>query len=223
MADERSERSFLDDVPLEILEPVAPEVYALDPNPWAGHRPAPPLVPSPMGPAPYRAGEPLDGRGAWGGAPAGPHVAPAYGAHRAAAPAPAQPAFAPGPQAIGPQVIGPAGAHIAGMPAAGIPAAGLPAPGAALPAAAPRPLSSLALVSLILSVVGFGPIGAVLGTVALREIRRTGESGRELAIAGVAVGIGMTALTALILLMGFGVMLMAAFVPLMLLATGSLG
>jgi hypothetical protein len=47
-----------------------------------------------------------------------------------------------------------------------------------------------AVVSLFASVL-FAPVGIALGIVALRQIKRSGERGRELAIAGVWIGVGI--------------------------------
>ena len=52
---------------------------------------------------------------------------------------------------------------------------------------APR-TNVLAIVSLVVSIIGFTIIGIILGFVALSQIKKTGESGRGLAIAGVIVG-----------------------------------
>lgn len=59
-------------------------------------------------------------------------------------------------------------------------------------AAAP-PQNSMALVSMILSLVGLvswitAPVGAILGHIALKQIRQTGESGEGMAKAGIIVG-----------------------------------
>ncbi|MEF2976881.1 DUF4190 domain-containing protein [Subtercola sp. YIM 133946] len=63
-----------------------------------------------------------------------------------------------------------------------------PAPyGAASGPVAPR-TNVLAIVSLVVSIVGFTIIGIVLGFVALSQIKRTGESGRGLALAGIVIG-----------------------------------
>jgi uncharacterized membrane protein len=53
--------------------------------------------------------------------------------------------------------------------------------------------NSLAVFSLVASVVGLlcgigSIIGIVLGTVSLNQIKRTGQQGRGLAIAGIVVG-----------------------------------
>jgi hypothetical protein len=57
----------------------------------------------------------------------------------------------------------------------------------------------MAVVSLILSLVGLGtgitaPIGAVLGHMARRQIRDTGEDGDGLALTGIIVGWTVTGL-----------------------------
>jgi hypothetical protein len=62
----------------------------------------------------------------------------------------------------------------------------LPAPTTTAPAYAP-PMNTLAILALVLSfVVSIG--GIVCGHLALAQIKRTGESGRELALAGLIVG-----------------------------------
>lgn len=63
---------------------------------------------------------------------------------------------------------------------------------------APRRTNAMALASVICSVAGVLTgvsviAGIVLGHLALGEIRRTGEDGRELAIAGLAIGYGLLA------------------------------
>jgi hypothetical protein len=55
------------------------------------------------------------------------------------------------------------------------------------------PQNSMALTSMILSLVGLAtwitaPIGAILGHVALKQIRETGESGEGMAKTGIIVG-----------------------------------
>ncbi|XTZ14042.1 DUF4190 domain-containing protein [Micromonospora echinospora] len=95
-------------------------------------------------------------------------------------------------------------------PAAGHPPAGYAAPAAypppggypAYPYPPARPTNSLALVSLILSVLGItscitAPIGAILGHVARRQIRERGEDGDGLAKAGIIVGWVLTGLIGL--------------------------
>jgi len=55
-----------------------------------------------------------------------------------------------------------------------------------------------AVVSLFAAVL-FAPVGIALGIVALRQIKRTGERGRELAIAGIWIGVGILIVALLIL------------------------
>ncbi|GGF20063.1 DUF4190 domain-containing protein [Subtercola lobariae] len=63
-----------------------------------------------------------------------------------------------------------------------------PAPyGAAPSPVAPR-TNILAIVSLVVSIVGFTVVGIVIGFIALSQIKRTGEGGRGLAIAGIVIG-----------------------------------
>lgn len=61
-----------------------------------------------------------------------------------------------------------------------------------------------AVVSLFAAVL-FAPVGIALGIVALRQIKRTGERGREIAIAGIWIGVGIL-LFALIIL-GFAALM----------------
>jgi hypothetical protein len=58
-----------------------------------------------------------------------------------------------------------------------------------------RPTNTLAIVSLVLAFV-CAPAGLVLGVVARRQIRRTGEEGAGLALAGIIVGSLWTGLIA---------------------------
>ncbi|MEA9984519.1 MULTISPECIES: DUF4190 domain-containing protein [Subtercola] len=46
----------------------------------------------------------------------------------------------------------------------------------------------LAIVGLVLSIIGFTVIGIILGFVGLNQIKKTGESGRGIAIAAIIVG-----------------------------------
>ena len=48
--------------------------------------------------------------------------------------------------------------------------------------------NGLAIASLILSILGFSIVGAILGHVALSQIKRTNEAGSGLAIAGIILG-----------------------------------
>jgi hypothetical protein len=55
------------------------------------------------------------------------------------------------------------------------------------PPAYGRPTSTLAILALVLAFV-FAPAGLILGIVARKQIRRTGEQGDGLALAGIIVG-----------------------------------
>ena len=48
--------------------------------------------------------------------------------------------------------------------------------------------NGLSIASLILSILGFSIVGAILGHVALSQIKRTNEAGSGLAIAGIILG-----------------------------------
>ena len=51
-----------------------------------------------------------------------------------------------------------------------------------------RPTNVLAIISLIASCVGFTVPGIIMGHIALHQIKRSGEGGHGLALAGVIVG-----------------------------------
>ncbi len=51
----------------------------------------------------------------------------------------------------------------------------------------PRPTNTLAILALVMAFV-VSPVGLVLGIVARRQIRQTGEQGDGLALAGIIVG-----------------------------------
>jgi len=53
---------------------------------------------------------------------------------------------------------------------------------------AAAPTNGLAIASMIMSILGFGPIGAIMGHVARRQIRERGEGGDGLALAGIITG-----------------------------------
>lgn len=83
----------------------------------------------------------------------------------------------------------------------------LPAPASAPPAqpypAAPPRTNVLAIVAVV---TGFmAPVaGIVTGHMALRQIERTGEEGRALAITGLVAGYAFTAFTILFMIVWFG-------------------
>ncbi|WP_341718895.1 DUF4190 domain-containing protein [Micromonospora sp. FIMYZ51] len=68
-----------------------------------------------------------------------------------------------------------------------------------------RQTNSMAIVALVLSLIGIGscitaPIGAIMGHVAMRQIRETGESGEGMAKAAIIVGWILTGLLALVII-----------------------
>jgi hypothetical protein len=68
-------------------------------------------------------------------------------------------------------------------------------------------LNTLAVVSLATAVTGFGAVaGIITGHIALAQLKHSGQSGRGLAIAGLAVGYAGIALG---LLMGIGRVVLA--------------
>ena len=93
-------------------------------------------------------------------------------------------------------------------PGYGVPGYGPPpgygAPGYGPPPGygSPRPTNTLAILALVMAFV-FSPVGLVLGIVARRQIRETGEQGDGLALAGIIVGGLGTALAVLAFLFFF--------------------
>lgn len=57
-----------------------------------------------------------------------------------------------------------------------------------------QPTNGLAIASLIVSILGLGPIGAIMGHIARRQIRERNEQGDGLALAGIIVGWVTTAI-----------------------------
>ncbi len=123
------------------------------------------------------------------------------------------------PPSAPPPWVPPAGPGAPGQPAApyppgpgyappghghpGYPPAGYGPPG--YPPAYGRPTNTMAILALVLAFV-FPPAGLVLGIVARRQIRQTGEDGEGLALAGIIVGGIATAILVLVF-----VFLIAAF------------
>lgn len=58
----------------------------------------------------------------------------------------------------------------------------------------PRPYNTMAILSLVLGITVFPPLGIILGNMAKRQIEENGEQGIELARVGVIVGWVLTAL-----------------------------
>ena len=84
--------------------------------------------------------------------------------------------------------------------------------------APPPPTNTLAIVSLVCSALGLTTgitaiAGVVCGHIALGQISRSGEQGRGLAIAGIAIGYAVIALFALIILGWLFFALLIATVP----------
>jgi hypothetical protein len=53
---------------------------------------------------------------------------------------------------------------------------------------AAQPTNGLAIASMIIAILGFGPIGAIMGHIARRQIQERGEQGDGFALAGIIVG-----------------------------------
>jgi hypothetical protein len=56
------------------------------------------------------------------------------------------------------------------------------------PAVAGARTNVLAIVSLVTSIVGLSLVGVITGHIGLNQIKKTGEEGRGLAIAGLVIG-----------------------------------
>jgi hypothetical protein len=98
-------------------------------------------------------------------------------------------------------------------PYSGYPPAGAPPYPGYPPQYAPgmAPTNPFAIASLIVSLVGFGLIGVILGHVALGQIKRSNgyEQGRGLAIAGLIIGYAQLAII-LLFALGFAILMIAA-------------
>jgi hypothetical protein len=117
----------------------------------------------------------------------------------------APPAPQPGYAQAGPQP-GQGGPYYAGTPhyqGAPYPQAGPYQPGVAYQ----PPFNAYAIVSLVLSVAVFPPLGIYFGYKAKEQIARTGERGIELATVGVIVGWVFTGLAGVLILLWCGMAL----------------
>lgn len=143
-------------------------------------------------------------------APAAEPTAPPAAETAAPATQPAPPAYAPPAAPVySPPAAAPSGAAPVAPPAPGYappPAYGYP------PAQKTNVLSIISMIAAILGIIGILPFigsvaGAIMGHISLGQIKRTGESGRGMALAGVIVG-WIGAGLALI----FGIVLIIAFI-----------
>lgn len=73
---------------------------------------------------------------------------------------------------------------------------GSPAPGPYLPYPVARPTNTMAILALVSSLI-VAPLGIIFGHISLSQIKRSGEDGRGLAIAGTVIGYVGTALAVL--------------------------
>jgi peptidyl-prolyl cis-trans isomerase B (cyclophilin B) len=85
------------------------------------------------------------------------------------------------------------------------------APQPPTPAPGSGDLNDLAVIALIASCIGFSIPGLVMGHIALRQIKRTGETGHGFALAAVIVGYVLTVLVLLAVVV-FIVFMIAVFV-----------
>ena len=114
---------------------------------------------------------------------------------------PAYPSYPPGypPAGYAPAVYPPAGYSPGGYPPPGYPAPGYPA--ASYPPA-PAGTNSLAIFSMIAAVLGLLPLcgflfsiaGGVLGAFAINQIKRSGQGGYGLAVAGISISVATLAI-----------------------------
>src|SRR3954453_17787277 len=65
----------------------------------------------------------------------------------------------------------------------------------------PRPTNGMAIASLICAFV-FAPLGIVFGHISLSQIKKSGEEGRGLAIAGLVISYLVTVLSVLVVVAG---------------------
>ncbi len=162
------------------------------PDPGASVPPPPP-PPGPAAPPAY-------------GTPSGDPSAPAYGT---SAPAYGSSSVPAAGTSSAPAYGSPPGAY-GSTPAAygstpgayGAPTAGYGAPGPYPYAPPARRTNAMAIAAFVTGLLGFALIPVVLGHVALRQIRGTGESGGWMAVIGLVLGYGMCALYLLLIVLG---------------------
>ncbi|MER7330425.1 MULTISPECIES: DUF4190 domain-containing protein [unclassified Micromonospora] len=144
---------------------------------------------------------------AWSGQQSSPPADPVIGQ-----PIPTQPTGDP---------YAPADPYAGGDPYAGTQPAAQPAPAGYPPPAypaygygAPQKTNGMAIAALVLSLVGFtscitAPVGAILGHVAAKQIRQTGEGGEGMAKAAIIIGWILTGLLVLLILFYVGIIVLA--------------
>ena len=106
-----------------------------------------------------------------------------------------QPGYGPPPGYGGQPAYGPPPGY-GGQPGYGPPGYGVPGYGPPPGYGYPRPTNTMAILALVMAFV-FSPVGLVLGIVARRQIRQTGEQGDGLALASIIIGGIGTALAVL--------------------------
>ena len=92
----------------------------------------------------------------------------------------------------------PPGYPAPGYPPPGYPPPGYPPPGYPAPGFYRPPTNTMAILALVFGFV-FAPAGIVLGVMARKQIRETGEEGDGLALAGIIVGSIVTAVWVLVI------------------------
>jgi hypothetical protein len=131
-----------------------------------------------------------------------PYAAPADGSPASASPTSGYPASG-SPTSGYPASGQPAGYPPQGYPAGGVPYGQNPYGAQQYPGYGPQTrTNALAIASLVCSIAGLvtcisAPVGVVLGHIARRQIRQTGEQGEGMATAGLWVGYILTVLGAL--------------------------
>lgn len=173
------------------------------------------------------AGSPATGQAAPGpvsgysAPPAGNHRAPGAGEHGSpyGAPPPGAPGYGPPGYAApsyGQQAEAAAYGNVGGQPGPPGPGPGYPPPGYGgtgygytASAYGPPPTNTMAILSLIFAFV-FAPVGIVLGFIARRQIRETGEQGDGIALAGLIISIAFTALFVLLVVIPILFLIFAA-------------
>jgi hypothetical protein len=76
----------------------------------------------------------------------------------------------------------------------------------------PRPTNTLAILALVMA-FAFPPAGLVLGIIARKQIRETGEEGDGLALAGIIIGAIALAFISLVFVLPFVLLAGVGFSP----------